>query len=445
MKKLLWLSFGFTFTVKSRIRRKFTDAGLFVLIISFVSAVFGINTDISLHYQIFTFSLSLLLFAWVLSRGFRPQIELKRILPEFTTVNETAFYQVQIKNISPKPLRGLIFLEQLPDPRPDFHSFINTQEPWDASPNRFDRFFTYPRWQWLIAKNRMARVHEHKIPDLAVGEQVEINIELTPLRRGNIRFADFLLIKPDPFGLVKAYKRFKLEQSVISLPKRYPLPAVSLPGNQRYQSGGVSQAGSVGEAEEFVSLRDYRPEDSPRRLHWKAWAKTGKPIVKEYQQEYFVRHALVLDTFSKNYFDPSFEQAVSVAASFVCSVQTQESLLDLIFVGDQAYRFTAGQGLLHTNRMLEILASVSTCPNKDFDYLGHQILSHSSQLSGCICVFLDWDDKRRSMIDQLNSLGIHTRVFVIRDSQQKPSIEPIDEYAIKLMDVAQVSQELGIA
>ena len=57
-------------------------------------------------------------------------------------------------------------------------------------------------------------------------------------------------------------------------------------------------ASSVGESEEFVSLRDYRRGDPMRHIHWKSWAKTGKPIVKEFQDEFFVRHALILDTFA---------------------------------------------------------------------------------------------------------------------------------------------------
>ena len=69
-----------------------------------------------------------------------------------------------------------------------------------------------------------------------------------------------------------------------------------------------------------------------RRIHWRSWAKLGRPVVKEFQDEFFVRHALVLDTFT----DPDdvqiFEEAVSIAASFACSIDTQESLLDLLFV-----------------------------------------------------------------------------------------------------------------
>src|SRR5204862_6450540 len=106
------------------------------------------------------------------------------------------------------------------------------------------------------------------------------------------------------------------------------------------QHGGVALASAIGESEEFVSLRDYRPGDPLRRIHWRSWAKAGKPVVKDFQDEFFVRHALILDTFTEPDDLAVFEEAVSVAASFACTVDTQESLLDLLFIGPQAFTFT---------------------------------------------------------------------------------------------------------
>ena len=139
-----------------------------------------------------------------------------------------------------------------------------------------------------------------------------------------------------------------------------------LSGSRRYQTGGVALASSVGDAQEFTSLRDYRPGDSLRRIHWKSWAKSGKPVIKEYQDEFFVRHALILDTFATADQAVRLEAAVSVAASFACSVQTQESLLDLIFVEDKSYSFTFGRGVARLEKLLEILASVAPCQKRPF-------------------------------------------------------------------------------
>ncbi len=75
----------------------------------------------------------------------------------------------------------------------------------------------------------------------------------------------------------------------------------------------------------------------------------------------------MLDTFQHDEpYSETFEEAISVAASFACGVLTQESLLDLLFVGAQAYCFTTGRGLAHVDQMLEILASVRMCVDQPF-------------------------------------------------------------------------------
>ena len=61
------------------------------------------------------------------------------------------------------------------------------------------------------------------------------------------------------------------------------------------------------------------------------------------------QYALVLDTFDEEPHGEILEEAVAVAAS-VCLrtvLTTQESLLDLLFVGNQSYCFTSGRGLAH--------------------------------------------------------------------------------------------------
>jgi uncharacterized protein (DUF58 family) len=141
----------------------------------------------------------------------------------------------------------------------------------------------------------------------------------------------------------------------------------------------------------------------------------GRPIVKEYQDEFFVRHALVLDTFARGGAGAGeiFEEAVSVAASFAVAIPSQDSLLDLMFVGPEAYCFTAGRGLAHADRMLEVLAGVEPCTGRSFDVLRDSVLKRHGELSGAICVLLGWDDQRRALVRSLRALGIPTLTLVV--------------------------------
>src|SRR4029078_2494343 len=132
------------------------------------------------------------------------------------------------------------------------------------------------------------------------------------------------------------------------LPRCHPIPPLRLPGARRLQRGGVAFSHNVGDSEEFIQLRDYRPGEPLRHIHWPSFAKAGRPVVKEYQDEYFTRYALVLDTFGGAAENHVFEAAVSVAASFVGGLEMRDALLDLVFVEDRAYRLTVGRGLGRT-------------------------------------------------------------------------------------------------
>ncbi|HYY05173.1 MAG TPA: DUF58 domain-containing protein, partial [Candidatus Limnocylindria bacterium] len=234
-----------------------------------------------------------------------------------------------------------------------------------------------------------------------------------PLRRGRLAFTGVTIARPDPLGLVNALVRIPLPGALVVLPKRYAVPDLALPGARKYQRGGVALAGTVGDSEEFVSLREYRAGDPLRRVHWRSAARVGRPVVKEYQDEFFVRHALILDTFAEHEESDLFEEAVSVAASIACSIQTQDSLLDLLFVGPETYCFTAGRGLGHTDRLLEVLAGVRACRDRPFRALHDAVLERALSLSGAVAVLLAWDQPRRDFVRRLRALGIPARVFVV--------------------------------
>ena len=170
--------------------------------------------------------------------------------------------------------------------------------------------------------------------------------------------------------------------------------------------GGIHLARNVGDSREFLSLRDYRPGDPPRHLHWRSWARTGRPIVREFQDEYFDRQALILDTFSADGdAGETFEAAVSLAASLALQARRPDSLLDLLFVGHDVVHLTGGRGVDTDKHLLEALACVEPCATPGFDRLAQQVLQHGAQLSGITCIMLGWDAPRRELVRRLRALA----------------------------------------
>lgn len=429
---------------QDRFHRRFTIAGRFVIGATGMSAVLGLDTHRTFAHQIFTILLFILLIA--VGRGliFRGNFAARRDLPRFGTVGHPLKYTVALHNLSGRPQRGIRLTEGLKNETVDFDAYIATTEPGEADRNLFDRLVGYYRWRWMVDRREIAKPPSGEAPTLPPRSETCVTLSLTPKRRGLLQFTSLHVARTDPMGLFNGLKRIELPQTLTILPERYPLPAVSLPGGRRFHAGGVSLTSSVGDSEEFVSLRDYRPGDPMRRIHWKSWARTGKPVVKEFQEEFFVRHALILDTFGdtfgdtfqKREFGEAFEAAVSLAASFACTVRTQESLLDLMFVGTEAFCFTAGRGLGYTEKILEILAMVRPCRDRPFESLSSLVMERSAHktilLSGCICIFLDWDQSRAGLVRHLDAAGIPVLAMVVSDdasatANETPSPEATPE------------------
>ena len=402
--------------------RQFTPAGLCVAGGWFAAAMFAVDIEHTITYQSVALLLAFLIFAVTSSLFFRGRFSASRSLPRFGTAGQPLYYQVQLRNLSAKPQVGLTLLDDLADPRPAFEEWLAFEL---AESRRIRPFSAKPRER---SPFRRARVKAAAMPPLPAHGESSVTVEVLPLRRGVLRFTGVTVACPDPFGLFRSFSRVGCPQTVLILPKRYPLPAIALPGAMKYQEGGVALAANVGRSEEFVSLRDYRHGDPLKHIHWRSWAKTGKPIVKEFEDEFFVRHALVLDTFTDEPHSEVLEEAVSVAASFACTVLTQESLLDLLFVGQKSYCFTVGRGLGTADQMLEILASARNCPDKPFAALEHLVLEHISIMSGCVCVLQKWDASRRSFIKKLHALNVPVLVLlIVRPGEPKPDAASLRE------------------
>lgn len=419
-----------------RAGRRLTRAGWMVVIALLASMMMGTDTDNTVVYQALPILVFMLLTAALFGFFFRARFAATRLLPRFGTVGRPLYYRVMVKNLSAKPQSDLVYLENISDPRPSYNE-------WKAAAiadNRKIRPFRVSGRR--DKRHRLANIKEAPVPEIPPKGEVEVRVELEPLKRGVLKFAGVTLARPDPFGLFRGFAKVPLAQTTLILPKRYPLPPIAMPGTMKYQEGGVAMASNIGRSEEFVSLREYRRGDPYRHIHWRSWAKTGKPIVKEFEDEFFVRHALVLDTFIDDPRSEAFEEAVSVAASFACTLISQESLLDLLFVGPQAYCFTAGRGLAHADQMLEILASVRVCTDESFGKLEHLIMQHASSVSGCICVFLAWNDERRRLVEKITSLGVPTLVLLVAEPGVKADLSR-EQWDIHVLEAGKIEEGLA--
>ena len=382
--------------------RHLTRAGWLVLGGAVAAGALGVDTSLTLAYKIFTLLAALLVVAMAASRLGGARYAVERSLPRMVTAGQAFSYRVRIVNTGGQRLDEVLLLDGITDPRPDYAEFRARR----GIP-------TYREWKRLIAQRQIVHIDECALPALAPHGECELTISAESFRRGIAHFSQATLARADPLGIFRHLSVVHAPANVLVLPRRYDIKPVDLPGSRHYQPGGMTLATSVGESEEFIGLREYRPGDPLQRIHWKSFARAGKPIVREYQDEFLERHALVLDTFGSAADEIAFEEAISVAASFACTIHTQECMLDLMFVGAEPYCYTAGRGQLQTANLMEILAGVRICADKPFRVLSDAVLAQRAMFASAICILLAWDAAREEFVRQLRQSGIPIRVLVM--------------------------------
>jgi len=104
-----------------------------------------------------------------------------------------------------------------------------------------------------------------------------LTIELPTRRRGRLRLTRVEVATRYPFGLFRAWSVLYPEIDCLV----YPAPAGGAPAPPPAPGSSGHQDAARGE-DDFAGLKDYHPGDPPRRIAWKAHARGGELLVKEF-------------------------------------------------------------------------------------------------------------------------------------------------------------------
>lgn len=119
---------------------------------------------------------------------------------------------------------------------------------------------------------------------------------VTPSTRGDYTFGDVWLRVRGRLGLVRRTTRVALHTHVKVYPNLIEAAKFALMARKgRLQQMGIRAARLRGAGREFESLRDYMPDDEPRRIDWKASARRGKLVARQYEVERSQNVILALD------------------------------------------------------------------------------------------------------------------------------------------------------
>lgn len=283
------------------------------------------------------------------------------------------------------------------------------------------------------------------VPLLKKGEEIGLTLNLLMKKRGDYSLESIYIETSFPLGIVKTGYPVKRKRNILVYPTFTPIPRLNIPAGMRLQPGGIALASKIGESTEFIGTREFRDGDSPRHIHWKSWARFNKPIVKEFQEEYFCRIALLIDTYVPKGSHPedydAFESSLSLAASISDYLERQEYIIDIIAAGPDIYYLQAGRALAYLDQILDILACLDVCRDKPYSRIEPHLMEELSGISTVIVLLLDWDDERRDFLNRIKEMGIEIRIFIIAYDREGKDIAQIEDIfgSVTLLDSKRIS------
>ncbi|HEY0195339.1 MAG TPA: DUF58 domain-containing protein [Kofleriaceae bacterium] len=308
-------------------RLSFTREGRIIVVLAVGVGFAAINTGNNLLYLLLGWLLSFIIASGILSEMTLKRLVVERRPPPRVHAGEPFLMEVVIKNDKPTRASYSIEVEDLVGTTP-------------------------------IDK----RCYFLKIP---AAKSQRTSYRHTFVRRGLYTLTGYRVATKFPFALFRKSRDVDAPLEVIVYPTRVSV-ARPVP---RTEARGETSSNRTGRRGEFFGLREHRTGDDRRDVHWRSSARSGRLLVREYEDEHArkvvigVDNALpdrVRDAVTDGALVPAVEvqvagveRAISVAASLAAAYLEVGWTVELCARGCHV---PAGQGRMHEARIGKALA-----------------------------------------------------------------------------------------
>jgi len=301
------------------------------------------------------------------------------------------------------------------------------------------------RWRNATRRRAWLRVREVR-PDLLGGTQpprrltvpprgeTREALPVTPVRRGRATGTEggaFVVDSIGPLGL-------GLRRGVVALPWEAavypPLVSVRLRASvaqaRRRREQGITPLRRLGEGRLFESLREWVPGDDLRHIDWKATAKRGKVITRQYEAERRQHVLLVLDTGRLLTADIAgvsrLDYVVQAALELAYAAAQHDDNVGVMAFADGVQHFVAPQrGRVGLKRALDVLAVVEPTLVES-DYPGaFRYLAARNRKRALTVLFTDVIDRFASDALVANVASLRPRHLPLAVTLRNPELDHV--------------------
>ena len=395
-----------------RLFRSFTSEGRALFVATLVTAAFSIDVSHTYVYVLMCVLGGTLVASLVVSRWLHlPDLQVKLHAPPRVFVGAEAAFVLECARSSPGP---------------------------ESAPIRAEGPFLPYFGRWITRASPMGGV--------GFGASTTTTFKARFTERGELTLGRFRVSALVPLGLASGPP---IETAPLHL-KVVPRPAnvvrIGLPLSTKHQPGGIALASKTGESMDLRGVRPYKKGDRIRDLSARTWARTGKPAVREYQEEYFTRVGVVLDCVApknakgeRKDEGESFEAAVSLTAGIVARLGRGDALVDLLVTGGEVHALTLGRSLGFLEQALDHLAVAELEETVDRTRLLKLLTPYLARLSALIMVVDGWDEDREAFLRAIEKKGVRVHCVAVGTPVRMASGAPV-----KTVSVASITAGEGV-
>lgn len=289
------------------------------------------NTQVNLLFAVFGLMIGVLLISLLISRLVLMKLTVRRALPDVAVVGQKAVIG---------------------------YEFANDKRVWPSLS------VTVAELDGVEAFRRQPHAY---LLHAAARTSASCKVEVTPKRRGAHQLGKYQIATSFPFGFVKrAVVRYQ-EDTLMVFPPLARVDVRVLKLLRSAETAGITVRPRRGGEDEVYGVKEYRPGESPRLIHWRRSARSmatgGALVAREMTRVSPPRVMIMVDTRLHDRSAESHaavERAIAVAASLASEALEQGLMVGVQApspgVGDGYVRVMPNRGKRHRKEVLSALA-----------------------------------------------------------------------------------------
>lgn len=237
------------------------------------------------------------------------------------------------------------------------------------------------------------------------GRTAVTKYSVVPQRSGRYQIGPFYLYGGDPFGFYKNWRQVAAAGELMVLPNPVSFRLPRQYSASRLALDEMATVAMPGESTEFMGVREYRPGEPLKRLHWPTTARLGRLISRQYEMNVSasISTLLVMEPamLRGGFADNPKEYALRMIAGLGRGTITDNYQFSYLRVTGSEAEASSGSGYNYYQALAMRLAQIDGAAQPQWAQARRAILHYLPQRSTLIVFLATLDGEARLWLRQL--------------------------------------------